>query len=189
MKTLLYALFICSVILLQHGCFFKGKEPKPVEKLYFEPPDRLIDDYTSLIDGGRVDWAWSEIGFSFSNYGSITVNPVVVLAPGPDQNMASDIYKGLTLWFEEAQIQLIDQGELLLEVAIVEIDLEKTFFEKVNVFDESTDHFLLQIELIITDRKRDYPICKIRHGAVAPDKNVLLHRVMVGLISYFEFHS
>lgn len=188
-KSILYSLFICLVLLVHYGCFFKNDKPKPVEKLYFEPPARLIDDYTSLIDGTKVDWAWSEIGFSFSNYESITVNPVAVLAPGPDQNMASDIYQGLTLWFEEAEIQLTDDGELLCDVAIVEMDLEKSFLEKVNVFDESTDHFLLQIELIITDRKRDYPVCKIRHGAVAPDKNLLVHRVMVGLISYFEFHS
>jgi hypothetical protein len=189
MKSILYSLLLCFVLVTHYGCFFKGEKPKPVEKLYFEPPERLIDDYTSLIDGGKVDWAWSEIGFSFSNYESITVNPVAVLVPGADQNTANDIYQGLTLWFEEAQIQLGDDGQLLCEVAIVELDLEKSFFQKVNVFDESTDHFLLQIELIIKDRKRDYPICKIRHGAVAPDKNVLLHRVMVGLISYFEFHS
>lgn len=189
MKSVLYSLVICFVLLAHYGCFLKGDDPKPVEKLYFEPPDRLIDDYTALIDGGRVDWVWSELGFSFSNYESITVNPVAVLAPGPDHNMANDIFQGLTLWFEKADIQLIDDGELLCEVAIVEMKLDKSFFEKVNVFDESTDHFLLQIELIITDRKRDYPICKIRHGAVGPKKNVLLHRVMVGLISYFEFHS
>jgi len=189
MKNILYSLFICFVLLAPYGCFFKGEKSKPVDKLYFEPPDRLINDYTSLIEGGKVDWAWSEIGFSFSNFESITVNPVAILAPGPDQNMATDIYKGLTLWFEESEIQLTDDGELLCEVAIVEMNLKKSFLQKVNIFDESTDHFLLQIELIITDRKRDYPICKIRHGAVAPDKNVLVHRVMVGLISYFEFHS
>lgn len=189
MKNILYSLFICFVLLAPYGCFFKGEKSKPVDKLYFEPPDRLIDDYTSLIEGGKVDWAWSEIGFSFSNFESITVNPVAILAPGPDQNMATDIYKGLTLWFEESEIQLTDDGELLCEVAIVEMNLKKSFLQKVNIFNESTDHFLLQIELIITDRKRDYPICKIRHGAVAPDKNVLVHRVMVGLISYFEFHS
>lgn len=189
MKNILYSLFICLVLLAPYGCFFKGEKSKPVDKLYFEPPDRLINDYTSLIEGGKVDWAWSEIGFSFSNFESITVNPVAILAPGPDQNMATDIYKGLTLWFEESEIQLTDDGELLCEVAIVEMNLKKSFLQKVNIFDESTDHFLLQIELIITDRKRDYPICKIRHGAVAPDKNVLVHRVMVGLISYFEFHS
>ena len=189
MKSILYSFLICFVLVTQYGCFFKGEKPKPVEKLYFEPPERLIDDYTSLIDGGKVDWAWSEIGFSFSNYESITVNPVAVLVSGPEQKMAGDIYQGLTLWFEEAEIQLTDDGQLLCEVAIVELDLEKSFLQKVNVFDESTDYFLLQIELIITDRKRDYPICKIRHGAVAPDKNVLLHRVMVGLISFFEFHS
>lgn len=189
MKNILYSLFICFVLLAPYGCFFKGEKSKPVDKLYFEPPDRLINDYTSLIEGGKVDWAWSEIGFSFSNFESITVNPVAILAPGPDQNMATDIYKGLTLWFEESEIQLTDDGELLCEVAIVEMNLKKSFLQKVNIFNESTDHFLLQIELIITDRKRDYPICKIRHGAVAPDKNVLVHRVMVGLISYFEFHS
>ena len=189
MKSILYSLFICFALLALYGCFFKNDNPQPGGKLYFEPPDRLIDDYTSLIEGRKVDWAWSEIGFNFSDYESITVNPVAVLAPRPDQNMANDIYQGLTLWFEEAEIQLTDDGELLCEVAIVEMDLEKSFLEKVNVFDESNDHFFLQIELIITDRKRDYPVCKIRHGAVAPDKNVLVHLVMVGLISYFEFHS
>jgi hypothetical protein len=189
MKTRLYSFFICLALLANYGCFFKGDKEKPIEKLYFEPPERLIDDYTSLIDGGKVDWAWSEIGFSFSNFKSITVKPVALLAPGPDHNMASDIYQGLTLWFEEADILLTDDGELLCEVAIVEMKLKKSFLKKVNIFDESTDHFLLQIELIISDRKRGYPICKIRHGAVAPEKNVLLHRVMVGLISYFEFHS
>ena len=189
MKTILCSFLIGVLLSINYGCFFKGEKQKPVEKLYFEPPDRLINDYTSLIDGGKVDWAWSEIGFSFSNYESITVKPVAVLAPGPAHNNADDIYQGLTLWFEEAEIQLTDDGELLCEVAIVEMDLEKSFLEKVNIFDESTDYYLLQIELIITDRKRDYAICKIRHGAVAPDKKVLLHRVMVGLISYFEFHS
>jgi hypothetical protein len=189
MKTFPYFLAICLVLLTNQGCFLKSDKPKPEEKLYFEPPERLIDDYTSLIDGGKVDWAWSEIGFNLSNYESITVKPVAVLAPGPDQNMASKIYQGLTLWFEDAEIELVDDGELLCEAAIVEMKLKKSFLKKVNIFDESDDHFLLQIELILTDRKRDYPICKIRHGAVAPEKKLLVHRVMIGLISYFEFHS
>ena len=142
-----------------------------------------------MIEGAKVDWVWSELGFSFSNYNTITVNPVSVLAQGNHNNIANEIYQGLTRWFEEADIQVTETGELVLEIAIVDIKLERSFFNKVNIFDESTDHFFLQLEIIITDRKRDYPICKIRHGAVAPDKNTLLHRVMVGLISYFEFHS
>ena len=167
----------------------KRSEPTEDVKLYYEPPERLIDDYTAMIEVEEVDWAWSELGFSFSDFQSITINPVVLLAEGPDQQMADEIYQGLTLWFEESDLQLSDSGELLCEMAIVELDLERSFISKVNIFDESTDHFLLQVELIITDTRRQYPLIKIRHGDVAPKKNMLLHRVMVGLISYFESHS
>jgi hypothetical protein len=176
-------------LLIHGGCFFRKSETDKEAKLYYEPPDRLIDDYTAMIEVEEVDWAWSELGFSFSDFHSITVNPVILLAQGPDQKMADKIYQGLTLWVEESDLQLSDSGDLLCEVAIVELNLERSFFNKVNIFDESTDHYLLQIELIITDTKRHYPLLKIRHGAVAPKKNLLLHRVMVGLISYFESHS
>ena len=188
-KTLWFVIFTCCISLLTSGCFLKRSEPPKDAKLYYEPPERLIDNYTALIEVEEVDWAWSELGFSFSAFQSITVNPVMLLAEGPDQKMAEKIYQGLTLWFEESALQLSDSGDLLCEVAIVELKLERTFFNKVNIFDESTDHYLLQIELIITDTKRQYPLLKIRHGAVAPKKNLLLHRVMVGLISYFESHS
>ena len=188
-KILRYTIFICCVLLLNGGCFLKRSEPDKEAKLYFEPPDRLIKDYTAMIEEEEVDWAWSELGFRFSDFQSITVNPVVVLVEGPDQKMADKIYQGLTLWFEESDIVLSDAGDLMCDVAIVDLNLERSFFSKVNIFDESTDHFLLQIELIITDRKRQYPLVKIRHGAVAPKKNLLLHSVMVGLISYFESHS
>ena len=188
-KTLVYYLILCILFFMNSGCFFKRSDPSKNEKLYYEPPERLIDDYTALIEEEEVDWAWSELGFTFSNFQSITVNPVSVLVPAPDLKMADKIYQGLTLWFEDADIELSDTGELLCEVAITELKLERSFFSKVNLFDESTDYFSLQIELIITDRKTQSPVCKIRHGAVAPKKNVLLHRVMVGLIAYFESHS
>jgi len=188
-QTLRFVIFTCCIALLTSGCFLKRSESPEDAKFYYEPPERLIDDYTALIEVEQVDWAWSELGFSFSDFQSITVNPVMLLAEGPDQKMGEKIYQGLTLWFDESALQLSDSGDLLCEVAIVELNLERSFFNKVNIFDESTDHYLLQIELIITDTKRQYPLLKIRHGAVAPKKNLLLHRVMVGLISYFEYHS
>jgi len=188
-QTVGFVICTCIICLLCSGCFLKRSEPPEDAKLYYEPPERLIDDYTAMIEVEEVDWAWSELGFSFSDFQSITVNPIVLLAEVPDQKMADKIYQGLTLWFEESDMQLSDSGELLCEVAIVELNLERSFFSKVNIFDESTDHFLLQVELIITDTQRQYPLIKIRHGAVAPKKNLLLHRVMVGLISYFESHS
>ena len=174
---------------MSSGCFFKRSEHAKNEKLYYEPPERLIDDYTALIEEKEVDWAWSELGFTFSDFQSITVNPISVLVPAPDLKMADKIFQGLTLWFEESDIVLSNAGDLICNVAIVDLNLKRSFFSKLNLFDESTDYYWLQIELIITDRKTQYPICKIRHGAVASDKNVLLHRVMVGLISYLESHS
>ena len=188
-KTVGFIIYTCIISLLCTGCFLKRSEAPEDVKLYYEPPDRLIDDYTAMIEVEEVDWAWSELGFSFSDFQSITINPVVLLAEEPDQKMADEIYQGLTLWFEESELQLSDAGELICDVAIVELDLERSFISKINIFDESTDHFLLQVELIITDTRRQYPLIKIRHGAVAPKKNLLLHRVMVGLISYFESHS
>ncbi len=188
-KALGFVIYTCIISLLCSGCFLKRSEPSEDVKLYYEPPDRLIDDYTAMIEVEEVDWAWSELGFSFSDFQSITINPVVLLAEGSDQKTADEIYQGLTLWFEESDLQLSDAGDLICDVAIVESDLERSFISKVNIFDESTDHFLLQLELIITDTRRQYPLVKIRHGAVAPKKNLLLHRVMVGLISYFESHS
>ena len=143
-KALWSVIFACCICLVSSGCFLKRSESPEEVKLYYEPPDRLIDDYTAMIEVEQVDWAWSELGFSFSDFESITVNPVMLLAQGPDQKMSDKIYQGLTLWAEESGLQLIDSGDLLCDVGIVELNLERSFFSKVNIFDESTDHFLLQ---------------------------------------------
>ena len=183
-KSSFYLLVIILLFLSLSGCF--GRKASDTGRLYFEPPERVIDDYTGMIEREDVNWAWDELGFRFSNYQTITVKPVGLFVAVDDKGISEKIYKAMIAWFEDSVLQLSDEGELICESAIVELNLKRDFFTKWNPFDEDKNDLFLQLELVIKDASTQRILCKVRHGAVAAKVNSLLKQTISGLTGYFE---
>ena len=192
MNTILSRLFpgcftVLCLILMSSGCLKSSSSP--TVKLYFEPPETLITDYTAMVEVEELNWAWTALGFRFSNYRSVTVNSVASLVAVTDKSVDEKLYRGLISWFEEAGIQLSDGGDLLCELAVVDLNLERSFLKKVNPFNEDNNDLVLEIELLITVRATGESVCKIRHGALGSTPDMLLKRVLGGLYSYFDLQT
>ena len=182
---LLILLVLC--IVCNTGC--RSREKTGTDTLYFEPPDRLIDDYAGMFQTDEVNWAWNQIGFRFSNYPSISLTPFQLFMNETDQGLADQLTQGLLAWFKEAGIELSDSGTIVCEGAIVEAKLERGFFQKINLFAEDKRDFLLEVEIVIKEPATNTTICKIRHGAIAEDLDSLQEAILAGITSYFNLYQ
>jgi hypothetical protein len=184
-RTVQSSLFIILsfCLLLSTGCKSTGEVE--TDKLYFEPPDRLIDDYAGMFQTDEVNWAWTQIGFRLSNYQSLSLKPFHLFIHVPDKGLAHKLDQGLLAWFQEAGIKLSDSGTIVCEGAIVEVKLERGFFQKLNLFAEDKRDFLLEVEVVIKETATNTTICKIRHGAIGADVATVQERVLAGITSYF----
>jgi len=159
------------------------------DTLYFDPPDRLIYDYSGMFQTEEVNWAWNQVGFRFSNYPSLTITPFHLFIHEPDQGLALKLDQGLLAWFKEAGTTLSDSGTIICESAIVEAKLERGFLKKINLFAEDKRNFLLEVEVVIKESATNTILCKIRHGALAADLDSLKEQVLAGITSYFTLYK
>jgi len=187
--TLTCALFIMLSLCLLFTAACKSTGDAENDTLYFEPPDRLIDDYAGMIQTDAVNWAWTQIGFRFSNYQSLSLQPFHLFIHVGDQGLAQKLDQGLLAWFEQAGITLSDRGDIVCEGAIVEAKLERGFFKKLNLFAEDKRDFLLEVEVVIKETATNNTICKIRHGALAADVALLQERILSAITSYFTVYK
>lgn len=176
---------ILIISLLLAGCRHKGE---PSGRLYFEPPARLLDTYAGMMEVDELNWAWTQPGFRLGNYPSLYITPLVNLSGVGDGGIDADIYEGLKTWCDQAGIQLSDDAQLSCEGAIVELKTERTFFEKISIFAEDRQDFLLEAEFIIQERPTRNILCKIRHGVTASEREQLASLFLSGLTRYFEAH-
>jgi len=174
---------VCST-----GCKSTGKK-NTTATLYFEPPDRLIDDYAGMVQTEEVNWAWNQVGFRFSNYQSLSLKPFHSFMDESDQGLALKLDQGLLAWFNEAGITLSERGTIVCEGAIVEAKLERGFFQKFNLFAADRRVFLLEVEVVIRETATNSTICKIRHGALTAEVDSLQERVLAGISSYFSLYQ
>ena len=184
----------CSLFLMLSLCLIcstgcKSTEEKNTGTLYFEPPDRLIDDYAGMFQTDEVNWAWNQVGFRFSNYQSLSLKPFHLFMEEADHGLALKLDQGLLAWFNEAGITLSDRGTIVCEGAVVEAKLEKGFFQKLNLFAADKRDFLLEVEVVIKETATNTTICKIRHGALAAKVDSLQERVLAGITSYFTLYQ
>ena len=188
-RTVTYSLFIVLSLCLLCTTACKSTGETETDALYFEPPDRLIDDYAGMFQTDEVNWAWNQIGFRFSNYPSISLTPFHLLMNETDQGLALKLDQGLLAWFKEVGIELSDSGTIICEGAIVEAKLQRGFFAKLNVFNEDRRDFLLEVEVVIRETATNTTICKIRHGALAAKVDLLHERVLAGITSCFSIYK
>ena len=188
-RTVTYSLFIILSLCLLCTTACKSTGETETDALYFEPPDRLIDDYAGMFQTDEVNWAWTQIGFKFSNYQSLSLQPFRLFIDVPDQGLAQKLDQGLIDWFNEAGITLSDSGTIICEGAIVEAKLQRGFFAKLNMFDEDKRDFLLEVEVVIKETATNTTICKIRHGALAAEVDLLHERVLAGITSCFSIYK
>ena len=189
--TLNYFLFIIlgMCLLCPAGCK-STEEMKTTTTLYFEPPRRLIEDYAGMFQTDQVNWAWSQIGFKFSNYQSLSLKPVhLIIDNKKGQGLASAFDQGFLDWFNETGVTLSERGTIFCEGAIVEAKLEKGFFEKINLFDEDKRDFMMEVEVVIKETGTNTTVCKIRHGAIAAEIPMLQERILAGITSYFSVYE
>src|SRR4030042_5722449 len=95
------------ILYLLVGCFNKGTT---TGKLYFEPPARLIEDYTGMVEVKELNWAWTQPGFRLTNYQNLTLKPINNLTEVEDSTIAILLYEGLAAWFTEAGFKTSDSG-------------------------------------------------------------------------------
>jgi len=185
-STLLFSV-ITSIVLItcMSGCM--NKETSPV-RLYYEPPQRLINDYRGMVSMEGIAWTWLKLGVRLGNYDSITLKPFHNFTLVEDQNITAVLYEDFKAWLDKSDLTLDNEGELICEVAIVELTLERDFINKVNPFYEKKDDLLLEIELIITERNTQDTLYKIRHGVVASEVAMLTKQLLADLITYFNAH-
>ena len=188
-RTVSCSLFIMLSLCLVCSTGCKSTGETKTETLYFEPPDRLIDDYAGMFQTDEVNWAWNQIGFRFSNYPSLSLTPFHLFMHEADQDLALKLDQGLLAWFNEAGITLADRGTIVCEGAIVEAKLERGFFKKLNLFADDKRDFLLEVEVVIKETATNTTICKIRHGAIAADIDSLQKGVLAGITSYFSLYQ
>jgi hypothetical protein len=181
---LLAGMFFLLVLIF--GCF--GKDTKP-GKLYYEPPARLIDDYTGMVEVQELNWAWSQPGFTLSNYQSLSITPVSNLTGVEDISVANRIDEALAAWFTQNGFRMSDSGQISCEGAIVALKLDRSFTEKKYVFREKAADLFLEMEFVIKEMPAQNTLCKIRHGVIAPQRDQLAGQILSGLLSYFESHK
>lgn len=182
-RVLLGGLLLLSFLA---SCMRRGD---PSGKLYFEPPARLIEDYTGMVETDEVNWAWARPGFRLSNYGNLTIKPVSNLTGTDNSTIQAGIHAGLTAWCVQAGITHADDGQISCEAAIVEVRSERGFFEKINVFREEEQEFLLEAEFIIQEQPTQNTLCKIRHGVTALQSDQLAPLLVSGLARYLDAHK
>ena len=56
-----FILILLSVILF-HGLAGCSHKEHKSDTLYYDPPPRLINDYTGMIEAEEVNWAWLRLG-------------------------------------------------------------------------------------------------------------------------------
>lgn len=174
------------LLLLISGCF--GKDTTP-GKLYFEPPARLIDDYTGMVEVQELNWAWSQPGFKLGNYRRYSIRPVLNLTDVEDTVVAARIDEELAAWFTKSGLSLADDGQISCEGAIVALKLDRSFTEKKYVFREKAADLFLEMEFVMKEMPAQNTICKIRHGVIASQSDQLAGQLVSGLLSYFEAHK
>ena len=181
----LTVLMTCMVVLLP-GCFSKEK---PAGRLYFEPPARLIEDYTGMVEVMELNWAWSQPGFELGNYQSLSLKPVLNLTEVEDSTVAARIDEELSAWFTKNGFGLSDDGQISCEGAIVALKLDRSFTEKKYIFREKAADLFLEMEFVMKEMPAENTICKIRHGVIASQSDQLAGQLVSGLLSYFEAHK
>jgi hypothetical protein len=167
------------------GCLGKGTSGG---RLYFEPPDRLIDDYTGMVEVMELNWAWAQPGFKLDNYQSLSLNPVINLTGVKDNGIARRVDEKLAAWFAENGFSLSESGHIACEGAIVALKLDRSFTEKKYLFREKAADLFLEMEFVIKEMPSQNTLCKIRHGTVASKSDQLTGQLISGLLSYFETH-
>jgi len=180
-KLLITIVLISCII----GCLNKGKS---TDRLYFEPPQRLIKDYRGMVSMEGIEWTWLKLGVRFGNYDSIALAPFQNLTLIDDQNITEVLYKDFMAWFEKSDLTIDNDGEIICEVAIVELKIERDLINRVNPFYEEQKDLLLEIELIIKERDTHDILCKIRHAATASEVDMLAKQLLADLIVYFDSH-
>lgn len=181
----LTVLMTCMVMLLS-GCFSKEK---PAGRLYFEPPARLIEDYTGMVEVMELNWAWAQPGFKLGNYQSLSLAPVSNLTEVKDSTVAKRVDEELTAWFTQNGFALSQGGQLSCEGAIVALKLERTFVEKKYIFREKAADLFLEMEFVIKEMPAQNTLCKIRHGVIASQSDQLAGQLVSGLLSYLDAHK
>lgn len=177
----------CFLCLLVGACLNRsGDNPG---KLYFEPPARLIDDYRGMVEVEELSFAWSQAGFRLSRYKNLTIKPVINLTGIEDGPIQALIYEGLIAWCEQSGLKLSDDGEISCEGAIVELNNERSFSDKVNVFRGEEIDFFLEAEFIVKEVPSQNILCKVRHGVTASQSDQLAGLLISGLARYFEAHK
>jgi hypothetical protein len=174
------------LLVLISGCF--GKDTKP-GKLYFEPPARLIDDYTGMVEVQELNWAWSQPGFELGTYRSLSLKPVLNLTEVEDSTVTARIDEELSAWFTKNGFSLSDDGQISCEGAIVALKLDRSFTEKKYIFREKAADLFLEMEFVMKEMPAQNTICKIRHGVIASQRDQLAGQLVSGLLSYFEAHK
>lgn len=174
------------VAMLLSGCF--GHD-KTTGRLYFEPPARLIDDYTGMVEAMELNWAWAQPGFTLSNYQSLGLKPVVNLTGVEDSTVAKHIDEALAAWFTQHGFILSESGQISCEGAIVALKLERTFFEKKFIFREKAADLFLEMEFVFKDIPARNILCKVRHGVIAAESDQLAGQLLSGLLSYLDTHK
>jgi len=167
------------------GCFSKDN----AQKLYYEPPARLIDDYTGMVEVAELNWAWSQPGFTLSKYQSISLKPVSNLTDVQDSSIARRIDEELAAWFIQNGFSISESGPIICEGAIVALKLERGFFEKKYIIREKAADLFLEMEFVIKEMPAQNTLCKIRHGVIASQRDQLAGQLLSGLLSYFEAHK
>ncbi len=167
------------------GCLSKKNS---TDRLYFEPPQRLINDYRGMVSMDGIEWTWLKLGVHFGNYDSISLKPFQNLTLIDDQNISEGLYKDFMAWLGKSDLTLDNEGEIICEVAIVELIIERDLINRVNPFHEEQKDLLLEIELIITERDTQDILCKIRHAATASEADMLAKQLLADLIFYFDLH-
>lgn len=181
---LLAGMFFLSVLI--SGCF--GRDATP-GRLYFEPPERLIDDYTGMVEVQELNWAWSQPGFKLGSYRSFSIKPVLNLTDVEDSAVAARIDEELSAWFEKNGFSLSDDGQIACEGAIVALKLDRSITEKKYIFREKAADLFLEMELVMKELPAQNTVCKIRHGVIASQSDQLAGQLVSGLLSYFEAHK
>ncbi len=190
-NRLIIAFISILLACLLTGCFNKGwfnKAPN-TDRLYFEPPPSIIGDYTGMVEVKGLNWSWFRLGDRFGNYRSITIKPFQNLTSVKDQNVSERLSKGVIKWFEDNGIEVSDNGDIICEGAVVELQLERAFLNKYNPLYEEKNDLSLEVELVITGRTTHNTISKIRHGVTGYEVDMLVKRLLDGLVQYFDSHK
>jgi hypothetical protein len=182
---LFFSVITILLISCMIGCLNKKNS---TDRLYYEPPQRLINDYRGMVSMEGIEWTWLKLGVRFGNYDSISLKPFQNLTLIDDQNISEGLYEDFMAWFEKSDLTLDNEGEIICEVAIVDLIIEREFLNRVNPFYEENIDLLLEIELIITERDSRDILCKIRHATTASEVDMLAKQLVADLIVYFDSH-